>query len=130
MLNEKDLMYMKNTHKEIYKHRTKEDVKVVYEDTTGKEDAFGRLVKETLVLEAEAVVTHMTNFTNIDRTTYYGYIFENGDIKFDIDEEFVPISLDLPKYIEYKGNKYIVNYGKPKGIGIRNRMEFVGRIES
>lgn len=121
---------MRNSHKEIYKLRTKEGVKVVYEVNNGKEDGFGRPVKETLVFEAEAVVTHMTNFTNLDRITYYGYVFEHGDIKFDIDEEFVPISLDLPKYIEYKGSKYIVHYGKPKGMGVRNRMEFVGRIES
>ena len=130
MLNEKDIQYMRKAHEEIYKHRTKEDVKVVYKVDSDEEDAFGNKKTEEVVFDAEAVVTHSSNFTNLDRITYTGYVYEHGDIKFDIDEEFVPVSLELPEYILYHGKKYIIHYGKPKGIGERNRMEFVGRVES
>lgn len=128
MLNERDIEFMRESHKSIYDKRMKE-VKIVYEKEEG-EDVFGNphVIKEEKIVKA--VVTHLSALTNLDKFGSYGFVYEDGDIKIDVDEEYVPITLDLPSYFYIEGREYKVIYGKPKGIGVRNRMEFVGRRAS
>lgn len=126
MISQNDIQYMRKAHREIYEKRMK-PVLIVDEVDEGKTDPFGQPIKTVKETEVMAVVTYLSAYTNTEDLGYFGYVYQDGDTKFDVDEEFYPVSKDLPTYIEYEGIRYHTVYGKPKGIGVRNRTEFIGR---
>jgi len=127
MINERDIEYMRNAHRQIYKHRMKKFT-IVFERESEEEDPFGETQVVEEVREVEGVVTFLSAYTNVEELGYYGYVYADGDVKFDVDETELPVTTDTPKYIEYQGTRYRVKYAKPKGIGVRNRTEFIGRV--
>lgn len=129
MLSENDIQYMRNAHFEIYDKRLK-DATLIHVVEGEEEDAFGDPIEVEIRTEVKAVVTHLSAYTNVEKLGYFGYIFEDGDVKFDVDKQFYPITRDRPDYIEYEGVRYSVQYSKYKGIGERNRTEFIGRTTS
>ena len=57
-----------------------------------------------------------------------GIEYEQGDIKIDLKIEAVEGLADKITRAEFDGKKYELLGGDKKGIGVRNRIEFVGRV--
>lgn len=126
MMQKGDAEYMRSSHRQIYEHRMK-DVTVFLETGKFELDGYGTKVPILEEVNAKAIVTHLSGLTNQDEIGYYGYVFKNGDIKVDIDGEYIEVSTDLPKEIHVGKKKYKAIFAKPKGIIERNRVEYLCR---
>lgn len=126
MILEGDAEYMRKSHRQIYSRRMKP---VELDVKTGEYelDNYGTKVPVIETVYAKGVVTQLSGLTNQDEIGYYGYVFKNGDIKVDIDEEFHEVSTDLPEEIRVGTKRYRAMFAKPKGIIERNRTEFLCR---
>lgn len=130
VLNESDIEYMSESLDEIYTHRERL-INVIYLDKT-YDDITGELIDEMeVVLPISAVVTEIS-IRSKDGSRYVqnGIEYEQGDIKIDIKLEYIDGIEDKIVRAEYGGKKYELLGGDKKGIGRRNRIEYVGRVIS
>lgn len=128
MLNESDIEYMSESQDEIYTLRQRQ-INVIYLDKT-YDDITGELIDEMeVVLPISAVVTEIS-IRSKDGSRYVqnGIEYEQGDIKIDIKLEYIDGIEDKIVRAEYGGKKYELLGGDKKGIGRRNRIEYVGRV--
>lgn len=128
MLTEGDIDYMQAALEEIYALRVR-PVTVIYVEKT-YDDITGETLGEVEhVREVNAVVTEIsTRRADGSRGMAGGIEYKQGDAKFDIKSEQIDDIAEKLVRVEYDGKKYELLGGDKKGIGKRNRIEFIGRV--
>lgn len=128
MLTSGDIEYMKEAQDEIYTLRER-PINVIYLDVV-KDDFTGEIIKELEVpREVQAVVTEIS-IRKSDGSRYVqdGIEYEQGDLKVDVKLDYIRAIKDKLVRAEFDGKKYELLGGDHKGIGKRNRVEFIGRV--
>lgn len=82
--------------------------------------------------EVLSVVTEISSirYDGIERFLQGGIEVEKGDIQFSVKIELVEDIADKVTKVNYDENEYEVLAKDKKGIGRRNRFEFIGRLIS
>lgn len=128
MLTEQDIEFMKHSQDEIYTLRQR-PISVIYTEKI-YDDITGELLDESEVYrEVHAVITEISSRTK-DGARYMenGIEYEQGDIKIDVKIELIEDIADKLERAEFDGKKYELIGKDRKGIGERNRYEFIGRV--
>lgn len=128
MITPEDIEFMKQTRAEIVAGR-QSAITLIYADGGAKDPITGEVTEpiETSVL-ANAVVTEISSQVKIDRYLESGIAVEKGDIWFSVDIDTIASVYDQLERVNYDGKDYEVLSKDKKGIGQRNRAEFVGRL--
>lgn len=125
MLTESDIEFMRASQEEIYVLRERPVDLIYFKET--HDPITGELIgRQEVSREVIAVVTEISSGT--DRSMESGVIYEQGDIKIDVKLDHVA---DIEKRIvraSYDGENYEIISSDRKGIGIRNRVEIIGRV--
>ncbi len=143
MLTNEDIEFMKQTRKEVVKNR-QHDIKIYWEVDGEKDPWTGEPLGPTTDDKVvKSVVTEITAINKgANRLIINGIEVEEGDIQFSISiEDIVSIPYFMRadfaddeydifgdvKNITYDEREYTVLAQSKKGIGERNRVEFLGR---
>lgn len=128
MLNESDIDYIYNSLDEIYTLRER-PVNVIYIEKTYDDITGEPLGESEHAREVYAVVTEIsTRGADGSRYLENGIEYEQGDVKIDIKIERIEDIADKLVRAEYDDKKYELLGDDKKGIGRRNRIEFIGRV--
>lgn len=129
MLTEADIEFMKRNRAEITANRTHDITvyyagEVAYDPITG--EPIGEVPGERVVA---SVVTEIssTASANSERGLINGIIIETGDIWFSISLDLIEDIATTITQVKYDDEEYEVLAKDKKGIGQRNRIEFLGR---
>src|SRR5690625_3588313 len=125
MLTESDIDFIYASRDEITAHRERQ-VTVIYVEER-YDDITGEVIdRQTNERDVSTVVTKiMSAMSGDDRTMESGIVIEEGYIKVDIKIELVEDIAEFITKISYDGKDYeILSEGK-KGIGRRNRIEYI-----
>lgn len=127
MLTDADIALIKATRDETTAHR-KRPVTLTY-DVEGVEDP---LTGETVgggtdTREVQAVVTELSSQAVADRVLIAGAEANIGDIWFSVNIDLVADVFDAVTDVIHDGRAYTIIAQDKKGIGVRNRVEFLGR---
>ena len=127
MLNENDIEYMRQSQDEIYVLRQRL-ISVIYVNKT-YDDITGEFIGETETeRDVNAVITEIsTRSKDGSRRLINGVEVEQGDLKIDIKIELIDDIKDVITRAEFDEKKYELLGGDRKGIGVRNRVEYIGR---
>ncbi|MDQ0270725.1 hypothetical protein [Cytobacillus purgationiresistens] len=132
MITPEDIAFMKQTRKEIVAGRVI-DVVLTYEPE-GERDP---ITNEPIgggehLLPTKAVVTEVSSMaqSSFERLLDAGILVEKGDIWASVDIDEIADVFNSLVRIKYDGQEYEVMAKDKKGIGERNRAEFVGRLIS
>lgn len=128
MLTENDINFMAESQDEIYTLRQR-PISVIYLDKV-IDKYTGEVISENEEpREVGAVVTEVS-IRGKDGSRYMdgGIEYEQGDVKFDIKYDYISDIADDLIRAEYDGKKYELLGDDKKGIGRRNRYEFIGRV--
>lgn len=127
MLNENDIEYMRQSQDEIYVLRQR-PISVIYVNKT-YDDITGEFIGETETeRDVNAVITEIsTRSKDGSRRLINGVEVEQGDLKIDIKIELIDDIKDVITRAEFDEKKYELLGGDRKGIGVRNRVEYIGR---
>lgn len=127
MLNEGDIDLIHDWRDEMLSHRQR-PVTVIYLEKQ-RDPLTGAVIGEGEVeREVNAVVTEISiKGTDGSRSMEGGIIYEEGDIKVDIKIKLIADIADKITQINHDGKDYEVLGVDKKGIGRRNRYEFIGR---
>lgn len=128
MLTESDIDFIHAARDEILTHRER-PVDVIYFEET-RDPITGEIIgKQERTRQVNAVVTEITStLAGDDRRMIGGIIIEQGDIKVDVKIELIEDIAKKLTRIKYDGNDYEILADGKKGIGRRNRYEFIGRL--
>lgn len=128
MLTPEDIEYMRQARAEIVANR-QSSIILKYADGGEIDPITGEVIGGgTNDRPAAGVVTEISSQVKIDRYLENGIEIEKGDIWFSVAiDEVADIYENIAKVI-YDGNSYEVLSKDKKGIGQRNRAEFVGRL--
>jgi len=127
MLDEADIEFMKQSRNEILTHRTR-PVSFIYEQI--EYDSLGTPIgKSTKTETYETIVTEISSASgaNQERTSEGGVVFDEGDIKVDVNIGLIEHIAEDIKRMEHDGKAYMITAMDKKGIGERNRYEIIGR---
>ncbi len=127
MISEEDIDFMREAQDEIYALRQR-SISVIYLEKV-YDDFTGELLEEIEnTFEVQAVITEIS-IRSKDGSRYIenGIEYEQGDLKIDIKLEYIEEIYDKLVRAEFDGKKYELIGGDRKGIGKRNRIEFIGR---
>lgn len=128
MLSKEDVKFMFDTRKEIIANRRR-PIDIEYRSTVGvKNKATGVMEYPLIRKSVLSVVTDRTSRVAAElRLREQAEVIE-GDLWFSISvDELVGIDAKSIRYVYHNGDKYTVVSEDPKGIGIYNRHEFVGK---
>lgn len=127
MLSEADIEFMKQTQDEIYALRQR-SISVIYLEKI-YDDFTGELLEEIeTTFGVQAVITEISiRSKDGARHIENGIEIEQGDIKIDVKLDNIEGISDKLVRAEFDGKKYELLGGDRKGIGKRNRIEYVGR---
>ncbi len=128
MLTESDIEFMTEAQDEIYALR-KRPISVIYIEKI-RDDFTGEIISEKeMPREIHAVITEIS-IRSKDGSRYVenGIEYKQGDIKIDVKLEYISDISDKLVRAEFGGKKYELLGGDHKGIGKRNRIEYVGRV--
>lgn len=127
MLNVGDIEFMKESQGDIYELRQRPITLIsrveIFDDFTGQLIGEDEVEYPTL-----AVITEITTRSK-DGARYLedGIEYEQGDIKIDVKLDYLEDMAGKVIRAEFDDKKYEVLGGDKKGIGVRNRVEFIGR---
>lgn len=125
MLSEDDLVFMKDAKDEIYELR-KRDIKLLYKRIE-RDPITGVIIGEEIrKSDAQAVVTEISSVLP-DKSIEGGIEFDEPDIKIDIKLYEIEDLIDDLVKVEYRDREYEIVGNDRKGIGIRDRVELLGR---
>src|SRR5690625_284642 len=127
MLDEADIEFMKQSRNEILTHRTR-PVSFIYEQI--EYDSLGTPIDKSTKTETyETIVTEISSASgaNQERTSEGGVVFDEGDIKVDVNIGLIEHIAEDIKRMEHDGKAYMITAMDKKGIGERNRYEIIGR---
>lgn len=127
MLTAEDLTYMKEAQDEIYEMRMR-PITFIYKEVM-RDSITGTVIGETEAdRNVNAVITEMSiKKANGARYLENGIEYEQGDIKIDVKIEFIEDIADKVTQAFFDDKRYELLGDDKKGIGLRNRYEFVGR---
>ncbi|MDF1510876.1 hypothetical protein PZE06_22335 [Robertmurraya sp. DFI.2.37] len=132
MLTPQDIEFMRNTRKEIVAER--QHPIVLYYEVAGALDPITDepIGAETVEIHTESVVTEIASMAQsaFERLLNDGVLVEKGDIWFSVDIDVVNDLIEQITSVKYDGRDYEIMAADKKGIGERNRVEFVGRLIS
>lgn len=79
---------------------------------------------------SEGIVTEIsgTSGVAIERKMENGVVIIDGDITISVRLDKIPLPSDEYKTVEYNNSEYMILAADLKGIGERNRVEFLGRV--
>lgn len=132
MLTDADIEFMKQNREEITAKRT-HDITVYYAGEVSYDpitnEPIGEVPGERIV---PSVVTEIssTASANSERGLINGIIIETGDIWFSVNIDLIEDIAKTITLVKYDGVDYEVLAKDKKGIGKRNRIEFLGRKRS
>lgn len=128
VLTVEDIEFMRDSQGEIYTLRER-SISVIYLDEK-YDDFTGELLEKIEVsYDTSAVITEIsTRSKDGSRYVQDGIEYEQGDLKIDMKIENVEDIVDKFVRAEFDGKKYELLGGDRKGIGRRNRIEYVGRV--
>ena len=127
MLTENDINFMAESQDEIYTLRQR-PINVIYLDKVIDEYTGEVISENEEPREVSAVVTELSTRGKDARYMDGGIEYEQGDVKFDIKYDYISDIADVLIRAEYDGKKYELLGDDKKGIGRRNRYEFIGRV--
>ena len=127
MLTEIDINFMAESQDEIYTLRQR-PINVIYLDKVIDEFTGEVISENEEPREVGAVVTELSTRGKDARYMDGGIEYEQGDVKFDIKYDYISDIADVLIRAEYDGKKYELLGDDKKGIGRRNRYEFIGRV--
>jgi hypothetical protein len=128
LLTPEDIEFMRQTRSEVVANR-QSLITLIYEDG-GEVDP---ITEEVIDGESQekptvGVVTEISSQVKIDRYLENGVVVEKGDIWFSVAIEELTDIYEKITGVTYNGKSYEVVSKDKKGIGERNRAEFVGRL--
>lgn len=128
MLTQADIDYMRASQDEMYELRQR-PIDVIYVDKV-YDDFTGEVVDVTEVKRPINAVITEVSIRSKDGSRYAvnGIEYEQGDIKIDVKLDYIGDIIDKLSRAEFDGKKYELLGGDHKGIGTRNRIEYVGRV--
>lgn len=122
MLTQEDITYMKDAQDEIYELRQR-PITFIYLDKQFDPITNLPIGESEQSREVLAVITEIRSTRDMDG----GIEYEQGDIKIDVKIELVEDIADKITRAEFDGKTYELLGGDRKGIGKRNRYEYLGR---
>lgn len=132
MLTDADIEFMKRNREEITAKRT-HDITVYY----AGEVSYDPITNEPIgVVPGERVVPSVvteissTASANSERSLIDGILIETGDIWFSVNIDLIEDIVGKITSVKYDEVDYEVLAKDKKGIGKRNRIEFLGRKRS
>jgi hypothetical protein len=128
VLTAEDITFMKEAREEIVSNR-QSPITLIYEDG-GIEDPITHEVTESteVPFQTLGVVTEISSQVKIDRFLENGIEVQKGDIWFSVSIDDILPFYEKITSVMYDNKKYEVLSKDKKGIGERNRAEFVGRL--
>src|SRR5699024_1890027 len=126
MLNPGDIELMHEWQSEAYEMRCR-PITLFYVDKEYDPISGIEIGEKEFELPAEAVITEMSR--KGDGSRYYedGIEYEEGDIKIDVKLEYLTGNERKIIRVNFDGKDYEILGGDLKGIGRRNRIEYLGR---
>lgn len=122
MLTQEDITYMKDAQDEIYELRQR-PITFIYLDKQFDPITNLPIGESEQSREVLAVITEIRSTRSMEG----GIEYEQGDIKIDVKIELVEDIADKITRAEFDGKTYELLGGDRKGIGKRNRYEYLGR---
>lgn len=122
MLTQEDITYMKDAQDEIYELRQR-PIMFIYLDKQFDPITNLPIGESEQSLEVQAVITEIRSTRSMEG----GIEYEQGDIKIDVKIELIEDIADKITRAEFDGKTYELLGGDRKGIGKRNRYEYLGR---
>lgn len=122
MINEYDIDFMKDAQDEIYELRQR-PITFIFLDKQFDPITNLPIGESEQSLEVQAVITEIRSTRSMEG----GIEYEQGDIKIDVKIELVEDIADKITRAEFDGKTYELLGGDRKGIGKRNRYEYLGR---
>jgi len=129
LLTQGDIEFIKQTRAEITANRT-HDITVYYPGEGAVDPITQEPIGEaTIPRMVPSVVTEIssTASTSSERALENGVAIETGDIWFSVDLSLIADIAELISSVKYDAVEYEILAGDKKGIGERNRIEFLGR---
>lgn len=130
MLSQEDIEFMRDTRRDVVTERER-PIKLYYEEEPTRDPITGQPTgggKEDI--DVMSVVTEITSLFKMKRELVGGVEIMKGDIWFSVDIELIePFAEKLTK-VTHRGTDYEILAQDRKGIGARNRIEFLGRRRS
>jgi len=122
MLTQEDITYMKDAQDEIYELRQR-PITFIYLDKQFDPITNLPIGESEQSREIQAVITEIRSTRSMEG----GIEYEQGDIKIDVKIELIEDIADKITRAEFDGKTYELLGGDHKGIGKRNRYEYLGR---
>ena len=122
MINEYDIDFMKDAQDEIYELRQR-PITFIYLDKQFDPITNLPIGESEQSREVQAVITEIRSTRSMEG----GIEYEQGDIKIDVKIELIEDIADKITRAEFDGKTYELLGGDRKGIGKRNRYEYLGR---
>jgi hypothetical protein len=127
LLTPEDIEFMRETRAEVVANR-QSTITLKYADGGEADPITGEISEVTQTKQTVGVVTEISSQVKIDRYLESGVEVEKGDIWFSVAIEELAAIYGIITEVEYDGHNYEVLSKDKKGIGQRNRAEFVGRL--
>lgn len=128
MLTPEDIEFMRQARAEVVSYR-QSTITLKYADGGDIDPITGEIISGgTMEKPTVGVVTEISSQVKIDRYLESGIEVEKGDIWFSVAIEELTGIYDTINAVKYDGKSYEVISKDKKGIGERNRAEFVGRL--
>lgn len=122
MLTQEDITYMKDAQDEIYELRQR-PITFIFLDKQFDPITNLPIGESEQSREVQAVITEIRSTRSMEG----GIEYEQGDIKIDVKIELIEDIADKITRAEFDGKTYELLGGDRKGIGKRNRYEYLGR---
>ncbi|MED3649954.1 hypothetical protein [Heyndrickxia sporothermodurans] len=130
MITQADIEYMRQTRAELVAGR-QSDITLIYTDGGDKDPITGEPIGgDSGTKPAVGVVTEISSVVKFDRFLENGIEVEKGDIWLSVPIGYLADIYEKLTQVKYDGKTYEVLSKDKKGIGERNRAEFVGRLVS
>lgn len=126
MITPEDVNFMKIARDDMYAGRTRR-VTMTSRTETGKDPYSNQPVFREVNHVIMAVVTEIKGEVQ-ERRMVEGVVLKDGDITVDVQMEQLSEHKSDYIYVYYESEKYLITAADTKGIGERNRVEFVGRV--
>ena len=126
MLNRGDIELMHEWQSEAYEMRCR-PITLFYVDKEYDPISGIEIGEKEFELPAEAVITEMSIKGEGSRYYEDGIEYEEGDIKIDVKLEYLTGNERKIIRVSFDGKDYEILGGDLKGIGRRNRIEYLGR---
>lgn len=129
MITPDDIEFMKQSRAEMETNRMKR-ITMITRVQVGQDRYTKQPIYDDVNHVVMSVVTEIsgTSGVAIERKLDNGMSVIDGDIQFSVSIDQITTNTDDYKTIVYNGERYMILAADLKGIGERNRVEFLGRV--